>query len=81
MTDHQTFQASFSAKWEHHMKPDGYCAFRVLEFDIESDNHSFYHLLEHMVETLPGMDQVILLMAQKIVQEEAMKGGSNATKN
>lgn len=63
------------------MKSDGYCAFRVLEFDIESDNHSFYHLLEHMVETLPGMDQVILLMAQKIVQEEAMKGGSNATKN
>jgi hypothetical protein len=81
MTNNQPQHATFIARWEHHVREDGYCGCKITEFEIDSDNHAFFHLLEHMVETLPGMDQVILMMAQKIVQEQAMKGDSDVTKN
>ena len=80
-TPKESTHAEFVAKWDHHVREDGYCACEVLELNIDADNHSFFHLLEYLVENLVGMDDVILVMADKIVKEKSLKGGDDVTKN
>ncbi len=74
MPDIQKEEATFSAVWGHEITNQDTCRFNISSFDIEASNHAIFHLFEYMVETLPGVDEMFLLIAQKIVRERSLKG-------